>query len=168
MILLIFFSISSTEISGQNIRAGLDISSICLEMLRIDFEYGFSDNWSAGGEAGLNLSTLKSKRSHEETEHRQALEYDKESYSSGFRDVFQETGVYVQYWPQQIFSGPSILIGGTFMDRKVPDIMLGICYSFSIWKNIGVGITCKTFIIDSIKQQNNIIDIMQIKFHYTF
>ncbi len=168
MILLIFFSISSTEISGQNIRAGLDISSIFHEKLIIDFEYGFSDNWSAGGETGLNLSTLKSKKSHEETEHRQALDYDKESYTSGFRNIFQETGVYIQYWPQRIFSGPSILIGGIFMDRKVPDITLGICYSFKIWKNIGAGITCKTFIIDSIKQQNNIIDIMQIKFNYTF
>lgn len=167
MALTVLLAVPAVETHAQKLRIGLDVGSLIrIETVRLDAEYGFSRNWSAGGEAVIDIRTLKRKVNEEEEAHR--TELDGREVTDGHMRTRHEAGIFFQYWPDAKFTGPSICIGGCIKEGYKADMLIGIGYSCRITKGFGIGISLKTRLLESMKTQSIENESLQIKLHYDF
>ena len=129
--------------NGQKHCIGTDIiSGLCFETIQLRLSHGFASHWSAGADIGINIASVM-KTGNELTD-----SHDEELKDSDLgiettqksRVKYRETCIHIEYWPQGLYTGPLISLGGLIKDREIPDITLGVGYSFRIIRGLGADI----------------------------
>ena len=155
----------------QNRRIGTDLlGSICFETAGINLDCGFAPRWSAGADASIDLKVIKKPDDTLTAEHMESLSpHEQEERKTVLvRDRFQEIGFHIGYWPNEIFKGSFISVGGKIKDRHGPDMTLGIGYSFRIWKGLAAEAAYRFGIIEAYKKGRLPISGIKAGIYYVF
>lgn len=157
------------QMNGGMTLIGTDIvSGICFHTLRVGVAHGFRDNWSAGGELGLDLDVICRSADETEQSHRELTSDQSSGQAVPFRQTFLDTYLHIDYWPQKVFRGPHLSFGGRLRDRSSPDITVGAGYCIRIWKGLGADISYTIGILETYKNKTLSYNNIKAGIHYVF
>ena len=156
---------------SQNRSIGIDIlSSLCFESPGIRISYGITQKWSAGADAYIDLNVMKRREDELMSAHKEglsplsAVRTETEMISGGFQGI----GFHLDYWPEKIFKGCFISVGGKVLDRHGPDMTLGIGYSFPIWKGVGAEASYRFGVSEAYKDGKRPLKGIKAEIYYVF
>lgn len=127
--------------NGQKHYIGTDIiSGLCFETIQIRLSHGFAPHWSAGTDIGIQLTAVIKTGNKLTQAHDDALKDSDLSIEAAQKNggQFRKICIHMEYWPQSLYIGPMISLGGQITDRGIPDITLAVGYSFQIVKGLGI------------------------------
>ena len=127
--------------NGQKHYIGTDIiSGLCFETIQFRLSHGFTSHWSAGADIGINLASVIMTDNKLSQAHDDALKDSDLSIEAAHKNgwQFRAICIHMEYWPKSLYVGPLISLGGQIRDRGIPDITLGVGYSFRIVKGLGI------------------------------
>lgn len=156
---------------GQKYYVGTDLAgALCFGTIQLNIAHAFAPRWTAGAEIGLNISTKVNYYNELEKEHMEALGQDYGIWAQTTEQIssFQNICAYFCYWPIEAYHGPSIRLGCQTKDTKIPDLMLGIGYSFTFLKGIGTEIIYQCGIKDTYENGKSGINCLKAGLFYVF
>lgn len=128
--------------NGQKHYVGTDmISGLCFKTIQLRISHAFSTHWSVGADVGINLNIIRKTTNELTQAHEDAL--NNEDSSTAFQTdgrFFRQVCVHIEYWPERPYRGLLISLGGLIRDMEIPDMTIGIGYSFRIIKGLGADI----------------------------
>ena len=130
----------ATYCNGQKHYVGTDIiSGICSGSIQLRLSHGFASHWSAGAEVCINISSILKTTDKMTKTHDEALNISATGigHMQNTGRYLREVSIHVDYWPQSPYSGPLFSLGGQVRDGNIPDMTIGIGYSFMIIKGLG-------------------------------
>lgn len=121
------FSIGAKDYRNDSLRSMAEIDLGALinhDELGIGFSHAIADNWTVSAGSSVRLKT---------------------SEKNGDRSLLENT-LSFQYWPAETFRGPMLSFGVSSSHRYGTSTMISFGYICRIWKSIGAGICCRTYI----------------------
>ena len=157
--------------NGQKNYVGADIiSSLCFQTIQLRISHGFASHWSAGADVGINMNYIMKQGNKLTQAHEDAL---KDSNSNDLdahdnRKIFRDISIHIEYWPGNLYNGPLISLGGQLRDNDMPDMTIGVGYSFKIVKGLGADIMYRCGIIEASKIGSLPSDGIKAGIYYAF
>lgn len=112
---------------------GIDLSGLLHYELKVAFGHKVAEHWSLSAAAGVNLRALQRQVSTEENKHQ--IEYPTGPELIDVNFAHRER-ICIDFWPQSVFSGISVSVGGEYRENEGFDATAGIGYMFCIWKGL--------------------------------
>lgn len=112
---------------------GIDLSGLLHYELKVAFGHKVAEHWSLSAAAGVNLRALQRQVSTEENKHQ--IEYPTGPELIDVNFAHRER-ICIDFWPQSVFSGISVSVGGEYRENEGFDATAGIGYMFGIWKGL--------------------------------
>ena len=164
MLLIFIFLLSATLTQAQP-SIGLDLSSLLYKEANIAIEYKISEHWSTSASGGLSLKTLKRQITDEEVEHDSNFH---QNTLPSERTYTHRANANIHYWPQRVYSGVFLSLGGEFRNTTGIDTNIGVGYMFSIWKGLSGAILYNIGIIRSSISGKLSIEDLKIGIYWIF
>jgi hypothetical protein len=120
----------------------MEVSDLIHDRLSLGFERRISDRWSASVSASIDYKVLNRNVSREEAEHRNEFDIGNVQNITDFGSHMET--ISFTYWPEGLFNGPHISIGGIYCQRLGIDAAIGLGYILNIIKGVSVSIRYDT------------------------
>ena len=144
---------------------GIDLSGLLHHELKVAFGHKVAEHWSLSAAAGVNLRTLQRQVSREEEKHQ--MEYPTGPELTDVSHAHRER-ISIDFWPQSVFSGISVSVGGEYRDNEGFDATTGIGYMFGIWKGLTGNIRYDLGIIRSNREGKLSVQDLSIGIYWIF
>lgn len=144
---------------------GIDMSGLLHSELKVAFGHEVAEHWSLSAAAGVNLRTLQRQVSREEEKHQ--MEYPTGPELTDVSHAHRER-ISIDFWPQSVFSGISVSVGGEYRDNEGFDATTGIGYMFGIWKGLTGNIRYDLGIIRSSREGKLSVQDLSIGIYWIF
>lgn len=144
---------------------GIDMSGLLHSELKVAFGHEVAEHWSLSAAAGVNLRTLQRQVSREEEKHQ--MEYPTGPELTDVSHAHRER-ISIDFWPQSVFSGISVSVGGEYRDNEGFDATTGIGYMFGIWKGLTGNIRYDLGIIRSNREGKLSVQDLSIGIYWIF
>jgi hypothetical protein len=147
---------------------GVDIAAgVCFGSIRVIAAYNIDAHWGASFDISLFPDTFGHSTSPLEQEHREILDgYPAENHKSG--EDRHAIDLLIGYWPKMTFKGPYLTIGGRFRRNGTPDMLIGLGYTFEIWKGISGTIGYHPGIIETFRKKEISYESLRASISYIF
>ena len=144
-------------------------STIVTRTFRIGFDHQISEHWSMGAESGIRFGKFLNGKDNETLTHWHTLSGTGEAKSDRkFQEWFTEASLLVRYWPQEVYRGPVLCMGGAMRDRRGPDVIAGVGYTLTVWKGLRIDLMYILHIMEAIDTSGFSIDNIRIGICYVF
>ena len=157
--------------NGQKYYIGTDIiSGLCFETIELRLSHGFAIHWSVGADIGINLDYIRKTGNNLTQTHEDALKGNVLSTRDVQTDgrFFREVCIHMEYWPKYLYNGPLISLGGQIRDKDIPDMIIGIGYSFRIVNGFGADIMYRCGIREAYNIGKLPSDGIKVGIYYVF
>ena len=155
----------STILCHAQAMIGIDLSGLLHSEVKVAFGHEVAEHWSLSAAAGVNLRTLKRQVSTEESKHQ--LEYPTGPKLSSV-DYAHRERICIDFWPQSVFSGISVSVGGEYRGNEGFDATAGLGYMFGIWKGLTGNIRYDLGIIRSDREGKLSVQDLSIGIYWIF
>ena len=155
---------------SQTMKVASDLmSGLCFRSANISIAHSFAPKFSAGTDIKMNLKTILRTQDDIVSAHREDLSISEgETHPDRDIETFQESCLYIDYWPADAFEGTYIRLGGRIRDREGPDMIIGLGYTMRVWKGLGIETGYSLGVIEVLNKQKLSIDGIKAGFYYVF
>lgn len=160
-----------TYCNGQKHYVGTDImSGIRDGSIRLKLSHGFASHWSAGAEVGIDISSILKATDKMTQTHDEALKTSDTGLENtqNTEKCLREVCIHIDYWPKSPYNGLLLSLGGQVQDGHMPDMTIGIGYSFRIVKGLGADIVYRYGIIEAYTSGKLPADGIKAGIYYVF
>ena len=160
---LVFIILTYPILCQAQTAVGLEISSLLFKEVQMGIGHRIAEHWSISANAGMNLKTLKRHMNSEETAHNESFPPASMPQERSFS---HRESISLCYWPQCVFNGAFLSVGGEYKEGAGLDANAGVGYMFSIWKGLKGAIRYETGLITTAKNNKMSADGLSIGIYW--